>query len=105
LDRLGNIALACQSNGLIMEIRGHTDSIGAEETNQALSEQRAQAVVDAMALLGIQPDAMRAVGFGETQPIATNDTRTGRAANRRITFQWIVSENDTAPAASEALTQ
>ena len=90
LSQLRDIAIGCALPDLIIEIGGHTDSQGAEASNQAISEARAQAVLSFMVDGGVAPDAMRAVGFGETQPIASNDTRDGRAANRRITFEWQV---------------
>jgi len=79
----------------ILELRGHTDSRGAAEYNQMLSERRAQAVLDYM--LEVDPEIaafqaqnrIRAVGFGETQPIDTNDTDEGRQRNRRVEFHII----------------
>ena len=79
----------------ILELRGHTDSRGAEAYNQMLSERRAQAVLDYM--LEVDPDIVafkaqdriQAVGFGETQPIDTNDTAEGRQRNRRVEFHII----------------
>ncbi|MEO0930703.1 MAG: OmpA family protein, partial [Pseudomonadota bacterium] len=90
LSELRDIAIGCATTDLIIEIGGHTDSQGAEASNQAISEARAQAVLDFMVDGGVSPESMRAVGFGETQPIADNDTFEGRAANRRITFEWQV---------------
>ncbi len=92
LERLRDLAIGCQNDDLIIEIGGHTDSQGAESNNQELSETRAQAVLDFMVTSGIAPASMRAVGFGETQPIETNETAAGRAANRRITFEWQARE-------------
>jgi outer membrane protein OmpA-like peptidoglycan-associated protein/uncharacterized coiled-coil DUF342 family protein len=88
LERLGDLAIGCQNESLIIEIGGHTDSQGPAADNQLLSERRAQAVLDFMLDRGVQSDSARAVGFGETQPIESNDTNAGRAANRRITFEW-----------------
>ena len=88
LERLTGIALACASDDLTVEIGGHTDSQGAEENNQALSEARAQAVVAFMVERGVPANGLRAVGFGESQPIADNATSAGRAQNRRISFDW-----------------
>ncbi len=95
LERLRDLAIGCQNAELVVEIGGHTDSQGAEAANLALSESRAQAVLDFMAARGVSFEGMRAVGFGEAQPIATNDTNVGRAANRRITFDW--RSRETAP--------
>lgn len=88
LERLTGIALACVSDGLAVEIGGHTDAQGAPESNQALSEARAQAVLAFMAERGVPTDGLNAVGYGESQPIASNDTSEGRAQNRRISFDW-----------------
>ncbi|MEL6550481.1 MAG: OmpA family protein [Pseudomonadota bacterium] len=81
-------------------VEGHTDSQGREEMNLALSQQRAEAVVTAirgkrLAWPGIYPQ-----GFGEAEPIASNDTEEGREANRRIEFR-MVSLDEGAPAAED----
>jgi len=72
--------------GIDVAIEGHTDSIGSDALNQALSEARAKAVADYLAAKGVAPDRLSAVGYGETQPIASNDTDRGRRQNRRIQF-------------------
>lgn len=71
-----------------IEVGGHTDAQGDEESNQTLSEERAAAVRDALIARGVGPGALTAVGYGETQPIADNETEEGRAQNRRTTFSW-----------------
>lgn len=88
LERLTGIALACVGDGLTVEIGGHTDSQGSDEGNQRLSEARAAAVVAFMTDRGVPTDGLNAVGYGETTPIADNETEEGRAANRRISFEW-----------------
>jgi OOP family OmpA-OmpF porin len=66
-------------------IEGHTDSYGSDETNLALSRKRAEAVSAFLSTeLGVPALRLSAVGYGETQPIANNDTEQGRARNRRI---------------------
>ena len=65
-------------------IGGHTDSVGAKSTNQALSERRANAVRDYLIANGISADRLSAAGFGEDYPIASNATRAGRKENRRV---------------------
>lgn len=66
-------------------ITGHTDSTGPEEYNQKLSERRANAVADYMASsLGVDRARMQVSGEGEANPVASNDTREGRAQNRRV---------------------
>ena len=69
-------------------IGGHTDSEGDENDNYRLSVERAKAVRDALELRGVPEARMTAMGYGETEPIADNDTEEGRAANRRTTFEW-----------------
>ena len=66
------------------ELLGHTDSIGTEEYNMGLSQRRVDAVRNAMIKLGVAPERLTARGYGETKPIATNSTKEGRAANRRV---------------------
>jgi hypothetical protein len=68
---------------MIIEVRGHTDSTGSQEFNLRLSERRANAIRNELIRRGIEPDRIRAVGMGASQPIADNRTRQGRAQNRR----------------------
>jgi len=69
----------------VAEIAGHTDSMGTAEYNQDLSQQRAESVADRLiSVHGIEADRVSAVGYGEAEPIATNDTAAGRAQNRRV---------------------
>lgn len=70
-----------------VEIGGHTDNQGREELNEQLSESRAEAVLDALVDEGIRIHRLDAKGYGEHDPIATNDTPEGRARNRRIAFK------------------
>ncbi len=70
--------------GLTVQIEGHTDSVGSDEFNQKLSEQRADAVRDFLASQGVPASSMTAKGFGKTDPIASNDTPEGRQKNRRV---------------------
>lgn len=65
-------------------IEGHTDSVGAAAFNQRLSEERAQAVQNALIERGIAPARLSAVGFGPTNPVVGNDTAAGRQQNRRV---------------------
>jgi len=69
-----------------LEIAGHTDAQGSEEGNRALSQARAEAVLVALQGRRVDVSKMRAVGYGETRPIAENETNLGREANRRIEF-------------------
>ncbi|HEY4203947.1 MAG TPA: OmpA family protein [Xanthobacteraceae bacterium] len=84
LDRLAEIALRCPTASI--EVNGHTDGDGDDAANQALSEKRAQAVVDFMVKAGLPADRFKATGFGSSQPVADNSTDEGKAKNRRIDF-------------------
>ena len=75
-----------------IELGGHTDSQGSEGFNARLSQQRAEAVLAAMAGHGIPVRHMTAKGYGESQPIADNDSDAGREANRRIEFTLLADE-------------
>lgn len=65
-------------------IEAHTDSVGADKYNQKLSERRAASAVKALTDLGVDKSRIKAVGYGETRPTASNDTAEGRAENRRV---------------------
>jgi OOP family OmpA-OmpF porin len=84
LDRLIETALRCPASNI--EIAGHTDGDGEDAYNQALSEKRAQAVMDYLVKAGLPADRFTATGYGSTQPIASNETDEGKAQNRRIEF-------------------
>ena len=84
LDRLIETALRCPSANI--EIAGHTDADGEDGFNQALSEKRAQAVTDFLVKAGLPAERFTAMGYGSTQPVASNDTDEGKAQNRRIEF-------------------
>ncbi len=68
---------------LKIEIGGHTDNVGLESDNLALSQSRAEAVVEYLIISGIAKERLQAKGFGEEKPIASNNTIEGRALNRR----------------------
>jgi OOP family OmpA-OmpF porin len=68
-------------------IAGHTDNVGNPSYNQQLSQKRAQAVFNYLQEAGISPDRLQAKGYGQTQPIAPNDTEADRQQNRRIEFR------------------
>jgi len=67
-----------------VDVFGHTDARGTDANNQALSDGRARAVMDYLVSRGIAASRMTSKGFGETQPISTNETSEGRAQNRRV---------------------
>jgi outer membrane protein OmpA-like peptidoglycan-associated protein len=68
----------------LVEIAGHTDSTGSSESNQQLSERRANAVAQYLEGQGLRSDRVMTVGAGESRPVASNDTPDGRQANRRV---------------------
>jgi OOP family OmpA-OmpF porin len=73
--------------GIKVEVQGYTDSIGSEEYNLGLSQRRAEAVEKYLEAKGVDPDAISAKGYGEANPVAPNDTKEGRAKNRRVEFR------------------
>ncbi len=74
-----------------VEIGGHTDSIGSAESNLKLSQERAESVMNYFISKGIDSKRLRAVGYGESMPVADNGTEEGRALNRRIEF-YVIGE-------------
>ena len=72
---------------LKVEIAGHTDAVGSEAYNTLLSQQRADAVRAYLVEQGIDEERLTAVGYGELEPVATNDTDEGRGSNRRVEFR------------------
>lgn len=83
--------------GFQIEIAGHTDSQGRDDFNMALSLERAGAVLAALRAAGLPADHMTAAGYGETRPIAENDTQEGRDANRRIEMTLLSPDPVEAP--------
>ncbi|MHC1697803.1 MAG: OmpA family protein [Geobacteraceae bacterium] len=72
-----------------IQIAGHTDSTGTEEYNMQLSQRRADAVKNALVGKGVNAGRMTTVGYGETKPVASNATETGRLQNRRVEIRII----------------
>lgn len=83
---LAEIFAICPSAPVYVE--GHTDADGGAEDNLILSLSRAEAVVDALVELGIDPQRLYAVGYGASLPVASNETAAGKAQNRRIVFSF-----------------
>ncbi|MEO1015089.1 MAG: OmpA family protein [Pseudomonadota bacterium] len=84
-DKLNSVALIFQEyDKTTVTIRGHADSTGSDAYNQQLSERRALSVSRYISSQGVEPARLRALGFGESAPIASNDSEAGRAANRRV---------------------
>ena len=82
LAKVSGILLA--HPGLTLQIEGHTDSVGSDELNQRLSEQRAGSVRDFLGEQGVSLSSITAEGFGKAVPVASNDTAEGRQRNRRV---------------------
>jgi outer membrane protein OmpA-like peptidoglycan-associated protein len=82
LDRLSTFLSEAADRSVTIE--GHTDSMGSDSTNQALSENRANSVKTALVAKGIAAERIVAVGKGEAAPVASNDTAAGRQQNRRV---------------------
>jgi outer membrane protein OmpA-like peptidoglycan-associated protein len=82
LAKISGIVLA--HPGLNLQIEGYTDSVGSDQFNQTLSEQRASAVRDYLVQNGVAAASVTAKGFGKADPVATNDTAEGRQRNRRV---------------------
>jgi outer membrane protein OmpA-like peptidoglycan-associated protein len=76
---------------MVIEVGGHTDDVGSDEANMKLSHDRAKSVRDYLVKAGIDSGRLQAKGYGETQPVASNDTEEGRQANRRTEF--VILEN------------
>jgi outer membrane protein OmpA-like peptidoglycan-associated protein len=90
LAKISGILLA--HAGLSLQIEGHTDSVGGDQFNQQLSERRAGSVQDFLVQQGVPAASVTAVGFGKTEPVASNDTAEGRQLNRRV--ELVVSGAD-----------
>ncbi len=82
LAKVSGILLAYP--GLKVQLEGHTDSVGGDEYNQRLSEQRAGAVRDYLQAQGVAGPTLTAIGLGKAGPVASNDTASGRQQNRRV---------------------
>jgi len=87
LDEIAN-SLNRYPNSLV-DVYGHTDSTGSDQYNQSLSERRASTVANYLLTRGVSGARLRSQGFGETMPIASNDTIEGRARNRRVEIKIV----------------
>jgi len=76
-----------QNPGLKVEVQGYTDNIGSEKANKVVSQRRAESVKSYLVARGISADRVKAVGYGEANPIGDNKDAAGRAMNRRIEFK------------------
>jgi OOP family OmpA-OmpF porin len=80
------VAVMARDRSIYTTVEGHTDADGAAGYNDELSMERAQSVVDYFVGAGIDEERLQAVGAGESEPLASNGTDAGRAANRRVEF-------------------
>jgi outer membrane protein OmpA-like peptidoglycan-associated protein len=87
LDQVSDVLR--QYDQTYVDVYGHTDSVGSDAMNQALSERRATSVADYLTSHGVQSARLGTRGFGETQPVASNDTEEGRAQNRRVEIKLV----------------
>lgn len=101
LTKLAGILNKYPDTNILLE--GHTDSTGTEEWNLELSKLRAQSVENYLAGKQVMETRFTAMGYGESQPIATNDTKSGRAANRRV--EVAIYANDKLKKAAEQKTK
>jgi outer membrane protein OmpA-like peptidoglycan-associated protein len=85
LSVLDSVVLVLQEfNKTLIVVAGHTDSSGSNALNQSLSERRAQSVSTYLNNAGVIIDRIEVIGFGETQPVASNNTKAGKELNRRV---------------------
>lgn len=84
LDRLAEAAKSCPAKKI--RIGGHTDPRGEQQRNEALSQRRAQAVINYLVKKGVPAKRLTAAGFGSTKPVTSNATEAGRQRNRRVEF-------------------
>ena len=84
LPELKRIATFVATYGYRVQLAGHTDNVGKAEDNQVLSQARAEAVRRQLIAYGCNPDNIEALGYGDTRPIASNETEQGRQSNRRV---------------------
>jgi OmpA-OmpF porin, OOP family len=90
IEEIAEILRLCAN--IALRVEGHTDSQGSDDGNMRLSQARAEAVLDALRSRRVPVAGFEAQGFGETAPLADNDTDAGREANRRIEFALIGAE-------------
>ena len=84
-----------QYNQTYIDVMGHTDSVGSDAYNQTLSEQRAASVANYLANQGVNRARIATRGYGESQPVASNDDEVGRAQNRRVNIRVVpVTQQD-----------
>lgn len=95
IDRIANVMM--QYPDTFIRVEGHTDSTGSEQYNLELSARRAVAVKNLIVQQGVSPSRIETVTFGESRPIATNETETGRQMNRRVEIKIAPRNYGSAP--------
>lgn len=93
LNRVANVLKQYPETNI--QIMGHTDSTGSEDANMRLSQRRAEAVRNALVGNGVNASRMTLIGYGESRPIASNDTEAGRQMNRRVEIRIIPQQAQT----------
>ncbi|MGH7658108.1 MAG: OmpA family protein, partial [Gemmatimonadales bacterium] len=102
-ENLGNLAASLDEyEGSDLLIVGHTDSVGTDSYNLDLSRRRADAASDYLASQGVLRTRLNTQGMGENDPVAANDTETGRQANRRVEVAIYANESLKAEAREQA---
>ena len=87
LDDIANIMSKYPETKI--EVQGHTDSVGSSASNLTLSQLRAQSVTSYLSANGVSANRIRSLGYGESMPVASNDTASGRESNRRVEIKII----------------
>jgi outer membrane protein OmpA-like peptidoglycan-associated protein len=95
IDRIANVML--QYPDTLIRVEGHTDSTGTEQYNLDLSARRAVAVKNLIVQRGVSSTRVEPITFGESRPIATNETEAGRQMNRRVEIKIAPSNYSSAP--------
>jgi outer membrane protein OmpA-like peptidoglycan-associated protein len=97
LNQIVEILKANDGGYKILRVEGHTDDVGSNTYNEALSKRRAESVRDYLIKRGVGAERLEAVGYGELKPIATNLTDAGRGENRRVEFYLVREGEDQKP--------
>jgi outer membrane protein OmpA-like peptidoglycan-associated protein len=82
IEKLSRILAKYDDTNIVIE--GHTDNVGSEASNQSLSERRAESVASLLKAYSVSGNRLSTVGYGETRPVASNETESGRKLNRRV---------------------
>jgi OOP family OmpA-OmpF porin len=86
-----------ENSDVRISVEGYTDNVGPELYNEKLSVRRAEAVFRYLVNHGVAPERMEVIGYGEANPVADNDTESGRAQNRRVELHQVEEPAGTEP--------